>query len=159
MCGLTKGLQRGDKDKREARKEGLGTRARHADMRDMSAPPSPLSPADRTGQILALLHAAFAPEVLELVDESARHAGHVGASPEGQTHFRLLLVSARFAGMARVARARLVHATLAPVLAEGLHALAMTLRTPEEQHLSRGTVPEKLRTKEPGTIAPEATSL
>ena len=122
----------------------------------MSAP-SYRAPSSRSGQLEALLRDAFAPEVLELVDESARHAGHVGASPEGETHFRLLLVSARFAGLPRVARARRVHATLAPVLAPsragGLHALAMTLRTPEEQHA------EKFRIKEPGIIAPEETSL
>lgn len=133
------------------RKGGLGTRGRHADMRDMSS-------SSRAGQLEALLRDAFAPEVLEIADESARHAGHAGASPEGQTHFRLLLVSARFAGLTRVARARLVHATLAPVLADGLHALAMTLRTPEEQSPAKQGA-EKLPAKEPGLIGPKATSL
>lgn len=101
-------------------------------MRAMSQQMAP--PMSRQEQMLARLHAAFAPQALQLIDESARHAGHAGARPEGETHFRLLMVSARFTGLSRVARSRLVHEALAPSFAQGLHALAMTLHSPEENH-------------------------
>ena len=74
----------------------------------------------------------FAPVRLELVDESERHAGHAGARPEGETHFALTIVSAAFAGMSRVARQRLVYEALAAELANRVHALSLTARTPEE---------------------------
>ena len=74
----------------------------------------------------------FAPVRLELVDESDRHAGHIGARPEGETHFAVTIVSAAFAGMSRVARQRLVYAALAAELAGQVHALSLTTRTPEE---------------------------
>ncbi|MES1200470.1 MAG: BolA family protein [Pseudomonadota bacterium] len=78
------------------------------------------------------LEASLAPTTLDLTDESARHAGHAGASPEGETHFRLRLVSARFEGLSRVARQRLVNEALSAEFAGGLHALAMELKTPSE---------------------------
>ena len=74
----------------------------------------------------------FAPVRLDLVDESQRHAGHVGARPEGETHFALTIVSAAFTGLSRVARQRLVYAALAAELASRVHALSLTTRTPEE---------------------------
>jgi BolA protein len=74
----------------------------------------------------------FAPVRLELVDESQRHAGHLGARPEGETHFALTIVSADFAGMSRVARQRLVYEALAAELAGRVHALSLRARTPEE---------------------------
>jgi BolA protein len=74
----------------------------------------------------------FAPVRLELVDESRRHAGHIGARPDGETHFALTIVSAAFAGMSRVARQRLVYEALAAELANRVHALSLTARTPEE---------------------------
>ena len=75
---------------------------------------------------------AFAPTALEIVDESHLHAGHMGARPEGETHFRVTIVSAAFAGASRVQRHRLVHEVLAQELRERVHALALVLRTPEE---------------------------
>lgn len=82
------------------------------------------------------LSAAFSPTLLDVQDDSARHAGHAGAVPGGQTHYNVLLVSLAFRGQSRVARARAVHAALAkefgPPEAGGMHALALTLRTPEE---------------------------
>ncbi len=87
----------------------------------------------RAARIEAVLTAAFAPAVLTVTDDSGRHAGHVGAQPGGQTHFSVLMVSDAFRGQTRVARSRAVHAALAGELAGGLHALALTLRTPEEQ--------------------------
>ncbi len=82
------------------------------------------------------LHAAMrhlAPEQLEIEDESARHAGHAGVrGAGGETHYAITLVSAAFVGLSRVQRARLVHEALAAELAGGLHALSLTLRTPDE---------------------------
>ncbi len=80
-----------------------------------------------------MLRDLFAPAVLQVTDDSARHAGHAGARPGGETHYTVLLVAEAFRGMSRVARSRAVHAALANEFASGLHALALTLRTPEEQ--------------------------
>ncbi|HLY54724.1 MAG TPA: BolA family protein [Stellaceae bacterium] len=78
------------------------------------------------------LTAALAPSALSIVDESARHAGHAGARPGGETHFRVEIVSAAFAGKSRIERQRLVHDILADELAGGVHALSLSTRTPEE---------------------------
>ena len=88
---------------------------------------------DRADRIAATLTARFAPATLHVTDDSAHHAGHAGAAPGGQTHYSVLLVSAAFGGMSRVARSRAVHDALAAEFAGGLHALALTLRTPEEE--------------------------
>jgi BolA family transcriptional regulator, general stress-responsive regulator len=68
----------------------------------------------------------FAPTRLVIVDESHRHAGHVGARPEGETHFAVTIVAPAFAGLNRVARQRLVYETLADELATRVHALSLT---------------------------------
>jgi BolA protein len=86
--------------------------------------------ADRLSEILSR---AFAPTLLRITDDSARHAGHAGARPGGQTHYSVLLVSPVFRGQNRVARSRAVHAALETEFQDGMHALALTLRTPEEQ--------------------------
>lgn len=78
------------------------------------------------------LEAAFAPEQLELIDESARHRGHAGWREGGETHFRLRMTSARFKGESRLARQRAVNQVLADELADRVHALAMELRAPGE---------------------------
>jgi BolA protein len=70
------------------------------------------------------------PVALELVDDSAAHAGHAGA--RSGAHFNLRIVSARFAGLPRIARHRLVYDALRPWMAEGVHALAIDARTPDE---------------------------
>jgi BolA family transcriptional regulator, general stress-responsive regulator len=75
---------------------------------------------------------AMAPERLEIVDESSRHAGHAGADPKGETHFHVTIVSAAFAGQSRVQRQRAVYALLASELQERVHALGLTTLTPEE---------------------------
>jgi BolA protein len=87
----------------------------------------------RAARISEILTERFAPAVLRIADDSAHHAGHAGARPGGETHYAVLLVSAAFAGMPRVARSRLVHEALAAEFQGGLHALALTLRTPAEQ--------------------------
>ncbi len=86
----------------------------------------------RAERIAARLNAAFAPASVEVRDDSALHAGHAGARPEGETHYGVTVVSPAFAGMNRVARSRAVHEALAEEFAGGLHALALALRTPEE---------------------------
>lgn len=87
---------------------------------------------DRAERLHAVLTDAFSPVLLRVEDDSARHAGHAGAQPGGQTHYNVLVVSQAFNGMNRVARSRAVHAALAAEFAGGMHALALTLRTPDE---------------------------
>ena len=76
------------------------------------------------------LTAELEPVELELVDDSAAHAGHAGA--RSGAHFNLRIVSARFAGLPRISRHRLVYDALRPWMAEGVHALAIDARTPDE---------------------------
>ena len=76
--------------------------------------------------------ATLEPEALDLVDESAQHAGHAGAAPGGNTHWRLTIVSRRFAGQSSVSRHRLVYQALGGLMQDPIHALAITARTPEE---------------------------
>ncbi len=76
---------------------------------------------------------ALAPSRLEVVDDSARHAGHAGAQPGGETHFNVLVISQRFAGLNRVDRQRLVYGLLQTELAGSVHALALVTRTADEQ--------------------------
>jgi BolA protein len=89
-------------------------------------------PNSRAVRIETQLIAAFAPSHIAVTDDSARHAGHAGAQPGGQTHYSVVLVSAAFRGQSRVTRSRAVHAALDEEFASGLHALALTLRSPEE---------------------------
>ncbi len=92
---------------------------------------------DRAERLRAVLAQNFPADVLDIVDDSARHAGHAGARAGGQTHYSVLLVSASFRGQSRVSRSRAVHAVLADEFAGGLHALALTLRTPEEHRSAK----------------------
>ena len=77
--------------------------------------------------------AALAPIALELLDESAQHAGHAGASPGGNTHWRLSITSNSFIGKGRVARHRLVYEALGELMHNPIHALAITASTPDEK--------------------------
>jgi BolA protein len=86
---------------------------------------------DRRTRIEARLRERLAPIHLEVVDESALHAGHAGARG-GETHYRATIVSAHFAGLSRVAAQRLVYDALENELAGGLHALALRTLTPEQ---------------------------
>ncbi len=76
--------------------------------------------------------AKFDPLYFDVKDESDLHKGHAGARPEGETHFRLLVVSKTFETMSRLERQRAIHACLADELAENVHALAIKTRTPSE---------------------------
>jgi BolA family transcriptional regulator, general stress-responsive regulator len=99
----------------------------------------------RADRITARLTEAFAPTLLRVLDESARHAGHAGARPGGETHYAVLLVSPAFQGQSRVARSRAVHAALESEFATGLHALGLTLRTPPEQQAADAVPPRAER--------------
>jgi BolA protein len=78
------------------------------------------------------LTAAFAPIRLEIQDDSARHAGHAGARPGGESHFNVTIEAAAFAGESRLARQRLVHRALADELAGPVHALSVKALAPGE---------------------------
>ena len=79
----------------------------------------------------ARLAELLAPTSLEVIDESASHAGHAGADGTGSgTHFRVRIASPRFAGLSRVARHRLVYDALHEFVARGLHALAIETLPP-----------------------------
>lgn len=81
---------------------------------------------------------ALAPERLEIVDESGRHAGHAGvlhpgaAADRGETHFHVEIVAAAFEGEGRVERQRRVYAILAEDLKSDIHALSLVTLTPAE---------------------------
>lgn len=83
-------------------------------------------------QIREKLTAAFAPDVLDIIDQSALHAGHQGAPDGGESHFRVRIVSAAFDGQSRVMRHRAVNDCLATELAGPIHALTCELLTPAE---------------------------
>ncbi len=89
---------------------------------------------NRHDRLRAALTEAFDPVLLEVTDDSARHAGHSGAAPGGETHYNVLVVSAAFAAMTRVQRSRAVHEAVAHELGTGLHALSLTLRSPGEHN-------------------------
>jgi len=80
---------------------------------------------------------AYAPEHLEVLDESHLHEGHAGVAPtaegqSGETHFRVRMVAASFAGVSRLQRQRGVMDVLKAELDASIHALAMKLKSPEE---------------------------
>ena len=93
---------------------------------------APAANSSRAERIAQRLNAVFSPGTLEVVDESAKHKGHAGAKPEGETHFRIVMESARFAGLTRVARQRLVNEALKGEFDAGLHALSLKLAAPGE---------------------------
>ncbi len=76
--------------------------------------------------------AALEPLSLDLVDESAQHAGHSGWREGGGTHWRLAIVAPCFAGQRAVARHRMVYQALGELMHNPIHALAITARTPDE---------------------------
>ena len=88
-----------------------------------------------TSLLTARLQEQLSPTVVEVLDESADHAGHVGANGTGQgTHFRVRIHSPQFMGKPRVARHRLVYDALQEYIDQGLHALAIeVLETPSRE--------------------------
>ena len=85
-----------------------------------------------TERINKKLTEGLTPKVLEVVDESAKHKGHGGWREGGETHFNVTVVSDAFDGKSRVDRQRMVYALLADEMAERIHALALTTKTPAE---------------------------
>lgn len=79
------------------------------------------------------LTAAFQPERLEVVDDSARHAGHAGAREGGESHFNVVIVAEAFKDQGRVQRQRAVYTALSEELAGPVHALSVKAFAPDEQ--------------------------
>jgi BolA protein len=94
-----------------------------ASQETLTQPPSP-------GEIRAALEQALAPISIEVVDDSALHAGHVGAREGG--HYRVTLVAAAFAGRAQLERHRMVYSAVAPLMGHGIHALSIVAHAPNE---------------------------
>ncbi|TAA40468.1 BolA family transcriptional regulator [Pseudoxanthomonas winnipegensis] len=90
-----------------------------------------MSEATRIERIRQALDAGLAPTVLELEDESHRHAGHAGAR-DGRGHFKVRVVSEAFAGKLPLARHRLVYAALGPMMQTDIHAMSIVAQTPGE---------------------------
>jgi len=81
-------------------------------------------------RIAEKLNAAFAPQSLDVIDESHRHEGHAGHRPGGESHFRVHIVSEAFRGKSRIERHRMVNQTLSGELSGGVHALAIHASAP-----------------------------
>lgn len=82
--------------------------------------------------IRSKLENAFRPTVLEVIDESARHAGHAGSRPGGESHFDVRITAEAFSGLGRVQRQRRVLSVLADELKGPVHALSVRARAPGE---------------------------
>jgi BolA protein len=83
-------------------------------------------------EIETRLRTALNPQVLEVIDDSAKHHGHSGHDPRGESHFTVRIVATAFDGRSRLERQRMVNAPLAELLANRVHALAIQARTPGE---------------------------
>jgi BolA family transcriptional regulator, general stress-responsive regulator len=89
---------------------------------------------ERVSRIRAALEKELAPTRLDIIDDSARHAGHAGAREGG--HFRVQLTSAAFRGKTAIQRHRLVFAAVAGLMKTDIHALNIDARTPEEDSVT-----------------------
>jgi BolA protein len=87
-------------------------------------------PSTRVEELRLALERELAPRSLEIIDDSARHAGHAGAREGG--HFRVVLVAEAFKGRSQLERHRLVYAAVAQLMGQGVHALSIIARTPDE---------------------------
>lgn len=79
-------------------------------------------------EIKAALQAAFAANTLEVINESAQHAGHSGDDGSGESHWRIVISAPEFAKMTRIARHRAIHTALGPDIIGRIHALAIDIR-------------------------------
>jgi len=86
---------------------------------------------DRAEIIRATLEEVLGAEHIHIVDDSALHAGHLGAQGGGG-HYRVVVVSARFEGLSRVAAQRLVYQALGELMTTDIHALEMRTLTPDQ---------------------------
>ena len=85
-------------------------------------------------ELVAEIHerlSALEPRSVELLDESGRHIGHAGAAAGG-SHFRLVIVSPRFAGLSKLARHRMIYSALGTLMRREIHALAIQALAPDE---------------------------
>ena len=83
---------------------------------------------------ITLMHerlSGLLPESLDIVDDSAKHAGHAGAA-SGGGHYQLTIVSKQFAGKPQVARHRLIYQALGDMMQRQIHALSITAYTPDQ---------------------------
>lgn len=87
-------------------------------------------PATQVEQIRLAMERELRPLSLEIIDDSAKHAGHAGAREGG--HFRVVIVAEVFRGRSQLERHRQVYAAVAPLMGQGVHALSIVARTPEE---------------------------
>ena len=78
------------------------------------------------------LQAAFAPDYLEVIDQSHKHAGHSGAREGGESHFDVVITAAAFKGRSRVMRQRDIYSVLKDELAGPIHALSVKADAPGE---------------------------
>lgn len=83
-------------------------------------------------EIRHLLEAEFAPLSLDIINDSARHSGHMGDDGSGESHFTVEIESAAFAGQSRLARQRMVIRALGDIPGQRVHALAIKARAPGE---------------------------
>ncbi|HKD54054.1 MAG TPA: BolA family protein [Steroidobacteraceae bacterium] len=86
--------------------------------------------AEVISQLRGALEHALAPTSLDIIDDSARHAGHAGAREGG--HYRVTLVAEAFRGHSQLERHRMVYAAVAPLMHGAVHALNIQARTPDE---------------------------
>jgi BolA protein len=86
-------------------------------------------PSIKVAEIRLALERELTPLSLEIIDDSAEHAGHAGAREGG--HFRVVLVAEAFKGRSQLERHRLVYAAVAPLMGQGVHALSIIARTPD----------------------------
>ena len=90
-----------------------------------------MNTAQRQQEIGRRLEAALQPQLIEVIDESHQHVGHVGAR-DGRGHFKLYIVSSRFSGLKLVQRHRLIYQALGDLMQTDIHALAIEARAPDE---------------------------
>ena len=87
-------------------------------------------PSTQVEELRRALERELTPLSLEIIDDSAKHAGHAGAREGG--HYRVVLVAGAFKGRSQLERHRLVYAAVAPLMGQGVHALSIIARTPDE---------------------------
>ena len=102
-----------------------------------------LKMSSRQDKIDQILRKKFSIRYLEVSDESHKHKGHASAPKEGQSHFRVLIISQDFKGKSRIDRHRQVYEALNNTFEEGVHALSIRAFTPVEwaecfPHIQKG---------------------
>ena len=84
----------------------------------------------RVDELRAVLTERFSPQRLDIMDDSAKHAGHAGAREGG--HYRVRIVAREFRGLKRVESHRLVYDALAQMMGRGIHALSIDATAPDK---------------------------